>query len=105
MTLTYFNFVNVSNKEQVTSANIFNVIEILHNKTELSQEDKFSLVSRASSLGFQIPNMTLSLLAETLSFHSKTLNEKNYLETEFKVIFDKVFAANRNTVEAVELFF
>ncbi|EJG1211552.1 hypothetical protein CVA87_RS19785, partial [Vibrio parahaemolyticus] len=98
-------FVNVSNKEQVTSANIFNVIEILHNKTELSQEDKFSLVSRASSLGFQIPNMTLSLLAETLSFHSKTLNEKNYLETEFKVIFDKVFAANRNTVEAVELFF
>ncbi|WP_063707237.1 DUF4365 domain-containing protein [Pseudoalteromonas gelatinilytica] len=102
--LNLLQLVNVSNKEQITSANIFNVIEMLHNKTHLSQEDKFTLISKSSSLGFQIPNMTLSLLAETLAFHSKTLNEIDYLDTEFNVIFDKVFTTNRDTVEAVELF-
>lgn len=102
--LNLLKLVNVSNKKQTISANVFNVIEMLHRKAELSHEDKFSLISRASSLGFQIPSMTLSLLAETLSFHSKTLNETNHLETEFKIIFDKVFATNRKTVEAVEIF-
>ncbi|WP_088211666.1 DUF4365 domain-containing protein [Shewanella sp. Shew256] len=102
--LNLLHLVNVTNKEQVTSANIFNVIEMLHNKSHLSNEEKFSLISKAASLGFQIPNMTLSLLAETLAFHSKTLNETDYLNTDFKVIFDKVFAADRETVETVELF-
>jgi hypothetical protein len=102
--LNLLQMVNVRNKKQVTSANIFNVIEMLYKPSHLSQEDKFSLISKASSLGFQIPNMTIGLLAETLAFHSKTLNETDYLETEFKVIFDKIFATQRDTVEAIELF-
>lgn len=102
--LNLLQMVNVSNKEQVKSANIFNVIEMLYNQNHISQEDKFSLVSKASSLGFQVPNMTISLLAETLAFCSKTLNETDYLETEFKVTFDKIFTTQRNTVETVELF-
>lgn len=102
--LNLLQMVNVNNRKNVTSANIFNVIEMLYNETHISQDDKFSLISKASSLGFQIPNMTLSLLAETLAFHSMTLNETDYLESEFKVIFDKVFASDRDTVEAVELF-
>lgn len=96
--------VNVSNKELVTSANIFNVIEILYNKSLLSKEDKFSLISKASLLGFEVPNMTLSLLSETLAFHSMNLTGTDYLNTDFKVIFDKVFAANRETVGTVKLF-
>lgn len=102
--LNLLQMVNVSNKEQVKSANIFNVIEMLYNQNHISQEDKFSLVSKASSLGFLVPNMTISLLAGTLAFHSKTLNETDYLETEFKVTFDKIFTTQRDTVETVELF-
>ena len=102
--LNILRMVNLSNKAQVTSANIFNIIEMLYNQSHISQEDKFSLVTKASSFGFRIPNMTLGLLAETLAFHSKTLNETDYLESEFKVIFDKIFTTQRDTVETVELF-
>jgi len=103
--LNLLQMVNISNKEQVVSANIFNLIEMMYNHKHLNKEDKFSLVSRASAVGFQIPNMTLSLLAETLAFHSMTLNEVDYLNTEFNVIFKKIFNTQRDTVEVVDLFF
>ena len=102
--LNILRMVNLSNKKQVTSANIFNIIEMLYNFGYIPQEIKFSLISKASSLGFRIPNMTIGLLAETLAFHSKTLNETDYLETEFKVIFDKIFTTHRDTIEVSELF-
>lgn len=96
--------VNLSNKAQVISANIFNIIEILYDQNHIHLEDKFSLVYKASSLGLRIPNMTIGLLAETLAFHSRTLYETDFLETEFKVIFDKIFTASRNSEESIELF-
>ncbi len=102
--LNILQLINVKNKEQVTSANIFNIIEMLSGQGRQSKKHKFSLIAKASSLGLRIPNMTISLLAETLAFHSRTINETDYLETEFKVIFDKIFSAQRDTVVTVELF-
>ncbi|MGJ8674598.1 MAG: DUF4365 domain-containing protein [Pseudoalteromonas sp.] len=95
---------NIRNKQPIKSANSFNIVEFLHDQGILSEDEKFDLVSKISSLGLHVPNMTLQLLADTLAYHSKALGEVDYLETSFKVIFDKIFNERRDTAEAVDLF-
>jgi len=95
--------INIGTKQPLSNANSFNIVEYLHGQGVLSEDEKFDLVSKISSLGLHIPNMTLKLLVETLTYHSKVLGEVDYLETSFKVIFNKIFNERRDTVEAVEL--
>ena len=96
--------VNLGSSKQVTSANSFNIIEYLSDQKIISLDKKYNRVSKLCALGIYQPNMTLNLLADSLSYFTNIVGGVNYSETEFKVIFDKVFSGQRNTVEAIDLF-
>lgn len=99
------NFLSLAAKRNISSGNIFNVIEFLNHKTVLSDVEKFTLISKACTLGLFEPNMKLTLLYSICKHFLNVIGGIDYRDTEFKSIFDKLFDKNRSIVFSVKLFF
>jgi hypothetical protein len=87
------------------NANSFNVIEYLFNKSIIKEKEKYNMVSDLCSFGIHQPNMSIELLVNSLTFFTSEPNGIDYTDTGFKNIFDRVFSAQRNSVDVIKLFF
>ncbi len=90
--------------ESLISFNSFNVVENLNNINSISLEDKYNSISKVCSLGIHQPNMTIKLLADTISYFTNIVGGVDYSETKLKSIFDKIFTEKRDTADAINLF-
>lgn len=92
----YFLRLTTTGNDSLVSLNSYNIVEYLFYKSLLSDEEKFNKISKICSLGIRHPNMSIRLLANTLSYFTGVGNEIDYANTAFKIIFDKVFSSTRN---------
>ena len=92
------------NDTSLPALNSFNIVEYLFNRGTISTTEKFTYMVRICALGIHQPNMSIRLLAESLNFYVQSDDEKDYSNTDFKIIFDKVFSSLRLDNNVINVF-
>jgi tetratricopeptide (TPR) repeat protein len=90
---------------EITSGNVFNVIEFLSKIGHLNDDQLYHQVSKACELGLFNPNMRMDFLTQTFQHYLGVVNGVEYNETGFKSIFNKLFEINKKSDTCFQLFF
>lgn len=101
--LYMYQFLAIKN-DQLISSNSLNIVEFLFKQNQLSEEEKFNLISKFCELGVFQPNMRMDVLSSTVNYYLNITDVVDYNESNFKPIFSKLFDSNRNPAHVIDLF-
>ncbi|TCB38225.1 DUF4365 domain-containing protein [Acinetobacter sp. ANC 4910] len=88
----------------VAFGNIFNILEFLHAKDTLSEQEFHKIIGDFFELGIIDINFRYDFLGELINYHLGKPDVDNYEDTGFKYIFDKILVQRSNFRDKQKLF-
>src|SRR5690606_7001252 len=88
----------------VAFGNIFNILEFLHAKDTLSEQEFHEIIGDFFELGIIDINFRYDFLGELINYHLGKPDVDNYEDTGFKYIFDKILVQRSNFRDKQKLF-
>ncbi|OTG72632.1 hypothetical protein B9T38_06730 [Acinetobacter sp. ANC 4218] len=88
----------------VSSGNIFNVLEFLYEKNILSEDEFHEHIVNFFNVGIIDISIRFDFLGELINYHLGKSDVENYEDTGFKCIFDKILIQGSNFRDKQKLF-
>ncbi|WP_336931866.1 DUF4365 domain-containing protein [Acinetobacter bereziniae] len=88
----------------VSSGNIFNVLEFLCEKNILNEDEFHEHIVNFLNIGIVDISMRFDFLGELINYHLGNPDVENYEDTGFKSIFDKILIQESNFRDKLKLF-